>query len=329
MTDTNRAALLLAPQTAWGTVAPNSIESKAVRMTGESLTYNISNTQSDEIRSDRNVSDLIRTDASVSGDINFELSYGGTYAVSGSDYNHAMDDLLEGVMCSSFSTNVLKNGTATKAYTLEKQFGGVGGSQGGFHRIKDIMFDGMSLNLSAGSIVTGSVSAIGNTLDVSDTTQLKAPNAASVSSTDVMNAIDDVTLIQEGASLSNLSKCMNLSLTIANNLRVNNEIGTLGAARIGLGQFVVTGTMSVYFETKALFDKYIAGTASGLKFKVEDNANNNGNSYTFEIPLMEFTSGTVVAGSSNADVMVEMGFQGKFDSSEACTLKITRANASS
>jgi len=85
MTDTNRAALLLAPQTAWGTVAPNSIESKAVRMTGESLTYNISNTQSDEIRSDRNVSDLIRTDASVSGDINFELSYGGTYAVSGSN----------------------------------------------------------------------------------------------------------------------------------------------------------------------------------------------------------------------------------------------------
>ena len=78
MTDTNRAALLLAPQTAWGEVAPNSIESKAVRMTGESLTYNISNTQSDEIRSDRNVSDLIRTDASVSGDINFELSYGGT-----------------------------------------------------------------------------------------------------------------------------------------------------------------------------------------------------------------------------------------------------------
>ena len=89
MTDTNRASLLLAPQTAWGTVAASTIESKAIRMTGESLTYNISNTQSDEIRSDRNVSDLIRTDASVAGDINFELSYGGTYTVSSVDYNHA------------------------------------------------------------------------------------------------------------------------------------------------------------------------------------------------------------------------------------------------
>lgn len=327
MADTNRASLLLAPQTAYGTVAPNSIESKALRITGESLAYNITNTQSDEIRPDRNVSDLIRTDASVAGDINFEMSYGGTYSAGGTN-NHGMCDLFEGVMCSAYSTNVLKNGTTKKAYTLEKQFGGIGSSQGGFHRMQNIVFDGMTLNLSAGSIVTGSVSCIGSALDVSDTTQLKAPNAASASTTEVMNAIDDVTLIQEGDSLSSLAKCMSLSLTVANNLRINNEIGTLGAANIGLGQFVVTGNMSVYFETKALYDKYIGGTNSGLKFKVEDNANTNGNSYTFEIPLMEFTSGTVVAGSSNADVMVEMGFQGKFDSAEACTLKITRADAS-
>ena len=290
MTDTNRASLLLAPQTAWGTVATNSIESKAIRMTGESLTYNISNTQSDEIRSDRNVSDLIRTDASVAGDINFELSYGGTYTVSSVDYNHAMDDLLEGVMCSSFSSNVLKNGTAIKAYTLEKQFAGA--TNGNFHRMKDIMFDGMTLNLSAGSIVTGSVSALGSTQDIADATQLKAPNAASVSSTDVMNAIDDVTLIQTqnnatatNTTLADQTKCMNLSLTIANNLRVNNEIGTLGAARIGLGQFVVTGTMSLYFENKNLYQRYIGGNPSGLKFKVEDNANTNGNSLHLRSPI--------------------------------------------
>jgi len=333
MTDTNRASLLLAPQTAWGTVATSSIESKAIRMTGESLTYNISNTQSDEIRSDRNVADLIRTDASVGGDINFEMSYGGTYTVSSVSYNHAMDDLLEGVMCSSFSSNVLKNGTATKAYTLEKQFGGA--TSGGFHRLRDVMFDGMTLNLSAGSIVTGSVSALGSTLDVSDSTLLKAPNANSVSSTDVMNAIDDVTLIQAQDSatatdttLNNLAKCMNLSITVANNLRVNNEIGTLGAARIGLGQFVVTGTMSLYFENKNLYQRYIGGNSSGLKFKIEDNANTNGNSYTFEIPLIEFTSASVLAGSSNADVMVELGFQGKYYASDGATMKITRADAS-
>lgn len=330
MTDTNRAALVLAPQTAWGTAATNSIESKTIRMTGESLAYNIANTQSDEIRSDRNVADIIQTDASVAGDINFEMSYGGTYDVSSVDYNHAMDDMLEGVMCSSFNsaTGIIKNGTSIKAYTIEKQFGGIGGSEGGFHRLTDIMFDGMTLNLSAGSIVTGSVSCIGKSLDVADATQLKAPNSASVSTTDVMNAIDDVTLIQEGDTLSNLAKCMNLSLTIANNLRTNNEIGTLGPARIGLGQFVVTGSMSVYFETKALFDKYIAGTRSGLKFKLEDDAGTStGNSYTFEIPLLEFTSGTVLAGSANADVMVEMGFQGIYDSSAGCTLQITRADA--
>ncbi|MEP7118177.1 MAG: phage tail tube protein, partial [Acidobacteriota bacterium] len=44
-------------------------------MTGESLAFSLSKTESGEIRSDRQITDLIVTSASATGGVNFELSY--------------------------------------------------------------------------------------------------------------------------------------------------------------------------------------------------------------------------------------------------------------
>ena len=76
MTDTNRVSLSIQEEATWGTTVTDAAF-KPLRTTGESLTFNISNSQSDEIRSDRNVADMIRTDAATAGDFNFELSSGG------------------------------------------------------------------------------------------------------------------------------------------------------------------------------------------------------------------------------------------------------------
>ena len=118
-------------------------------------------------------------------------------------------------------------------------------------------------------------------------------------------------------------KVMSLDISIENNLRVRNSIGTLGATSIGMGQFVVTGSMSVYFASGGVFNKFLDNTDSSLSFQVSDGTN----SYTFLLPKIEYTGGQVVAGSTNSDVMAEMEFQAKYDATSAnqCTLKITRA----
>ena len=114
---------------------------------------------------------------------------------------------------------------------------------------------------------------------------------------------------------------MSLSLTIDNNLRAQNEIGNLGATGIGLGQFSVTGSMSAYFSSGTLYEKFVNGTDSALSITLNDGSN----SYTFLLPKIEYTTGTVTAGSTNSDVMSDLEFIAKYDTSEACTLKITRA----
>ena len=69
----DEASLAFAKQSACGTP---STALTAARYTSESMGLATESTESQEIRSDRNVIDTVRTSASVTGDVAFELSYG-------------------------------------------------------------------------------------------------------------------------------------------------------------------------------------------------------------------------------------------------------------
>jgi len=76
-----------------------------LRLTGESLRFNIGNETSKEIRSDRQISDLVQTGADCSGALNFELSY-GTY-----------DDFIAAALFSDWSADLGMSETNTIAAT--------------------------------------------------------------------------------------------------------------------------------------------------------------------------------------------------------------------
>ncbi|MBU0792217.1 MAG: hypothetical protein KKC55_17405, partial [Gammaproteobacteria bacterium] len=90
MGDSNRTALYFGEEATWGTLATSPWT--ALRFTGESFAYNITNITSGEIRSDRQITDLIQSDADTSGGFNFEFSY-ASFAT-----------LLEGALWSDWST---------------------------------------------------------------------------------------------------------------------------------------------------------------------------------------------------------------------------------
>lgn len=73
MSDSNRSQLFYAVETAYNQVPATAF--KTARFTQESLDYAITNTQSKEIRPDRQIVDLIQTDAKSSGTTDHELSF--------------------------------------------------------------------------------------------------------------------------------------------------------------------------------------------------------------------------------------------------------------
>ena len=102
MGDANRVRLSFYEESVWGTT-PATSDYQTLRWTGESLGYNIENINSEEVRSDRQISDLIQVGAENAGGFDFELSYG------------SFDELLAGALFEEWGTTVAISETTIQA----------------------------------------------------------------------------------------------------------------------------------------------------------------------------------------------------------------------
>lgn len=100
MSDSNRTQVAVVEEATFNTI-PATPRFELLRVTGEGLTYDPQTVVSDELRSDRQVSDLIRVGFETSGDLPIEMSYG------------MPDRLLEGAMCSDWALMTVRDNDGT------------------------------------------------------------------------------------------------------------------------------------------------------------------------------------------------------------------------
>lgn len=302
MTDSSSTRLAYITEVTYGTTpaTPTLLEQ---RFNSEGLNANIENVTSDEIRADRNVSDLVQVGSAASGPVGFELSYG------------SFDDWLESLMYSTWSTNVLKNGITQKSFTIEKTF--EQGATDQYHRFTGAVANSLTLTMTSQAIVTGSFDFMCKGFS-SAQAAIAGSSYTGVNSNPVINAaIDFASLAITGVTNPELT---DLELTITNNLRQQQEIGSIESRGIGTGRFQVNGSLTAYFENEELLDLFINGTGTDLTFKVGGASSLN---YVFNLANIKFETATVVAGGNDQDVMVEMTFVGLYDGTDN-TLEITR-----
>ncbi len=95
--DTSLVDLAFIAESNWG-VTPVTPTLQKVRFSEQSLNFNISTISSEEIRSDRMVSDLVQTDAEVTGSFTSEMSYGN------------VDDFMAAALYNSWNSVFEKTG---------------------------------------------------------------------------------------------------------------------------------------------------------------------------------------------------------------------------
>lgn len=293
-------------------VTPTTGDPQDLRMTGESLKFNITTETSQEIRADRQVSDLIQTGADASGDINFELS-AGTY-----------DEFMAAALCNEWvddgtdpNVSTLVNGVTENSYTLEQGFTDIG--QYIAHRGMSV--DTMNLEAATEAILTGSFTFMGMDSERKTATQLPGTPIAAPT-TEVMDSVSGF------ANLSVAGKpypcgISRVTLNVANNLRSQRALGKLGACAVLLGTQQITGEITAYFADGEMYDKYVKNQDLSLTWTLSDKA---GNSYKFTLPRIKFTDGTVNAGGLDQDVELTLPYQGLVDAN-GVTLEITRTKA--
>ncbi len=217
------------------------------------------------------------------------------------------------------SASRLVNGTTQPSFTIEKNFADI--TQ--FLSYRGMTVSKMALNLASGSILTGSFDFMGKNGARAAVTTLPGTTTASLTN-NVMNGVSSVANILEGGAVLSSTYIKSLSLSLDNALRGQDAIGVLGFAGIASGVASITGNLEVYFADGALYDKFIANTASSLSFRVNDGSLNG---YVITLPNIKYGSGKITAGGLGQDVMVSMSYQALRDATSGSTILIDRAGA--
>ena len=208
----------------------------------------------------------------------------------------------------------IENGVTSRSFSLERVYTDIANE---FVKYTGMVVDTLTLDFSLQAIATGAIGFIGQDEESAAATSGDGTNDA-VTTTEVVNTIDNIPFIQEAAADFSAT---GLSIALSNNLRRRPQLGTLGPISIGAGKCQVTGSLAAYFADATVIDKYLNATESSLAFRVTDDSDN---SYIIEIPQLKYGDGKRPAPGENQDVMLEVDFIAYRDPTELVTIRIAK-----
>lgn len=274
---------------AWGELNVTPDMSK-LRHTSAAINLTKDGFQSNEIRSDRMISDFRHGVIRAQGDIGFEFSYG------------EFDQLLAAALFGTWDGNVLKAGTTAQSFTIERQFTDVD---------KFLLFTGctvgsMSLDIPSNAMVTGSMSFIGKNAEYKETTRDATPNASIANS-----PFDSFTgELKEGGSTIGI--ITSLSISLENGVEPAFVLGSNVALQNIIGRSNLTGTMTAYFQDLTMLNKFVNETESSIELTLSDGSNQ----YVIYIPRVKYTGGEVSVSGEGA-ITISLPFQALVGSATA------------
>jgi hypothetical protein len=303
--NSSQTELSYVAETTWGEL-PSPAAFQAIRMTGESLKITNESVVSDEIRPDRNVPDTILVGGDASGGIDGELSYG------------TFDDFIESALYSTWSgspANSIVNGVTQKSFTLQKKQAG-NGLAAVYELYKGMVVDTMTINIAAKEKTTVGFTFVGKGGTIGTS---KTGTVADAGTTEIFDAANAFVLSK--AWTSPLPKLMSMTINVNNGLSGRSIAGSRDLVRVSAGRCTVTGSASFYFETKALMDLFLAGTASDLAVTL---GKTTGQKYTITLPNVKITDADHFSPNNDDDVMLNITWSAHYDDGIDGTIKMER-----
>ena len=292
-------------------------------ITGESLTGNASTALSNTLNSNRQTSDSFLNSLDVSGSLEFEFSK-----------SPALTLLFESAMGSdtvvSTTNRDLYVGNEQKTFTVEKRFEDA--SDPGvylYHRFVGCVANTLTLNMTAGSEMTGSVGIIGETMTTA-TAIISGATYPAVTQ-DVFRAPDVDSIVIDNAA-NTLETTLSTSCITDTTININNNyrgiqcLGTLGNAEVVIGTFECSYSQTIFFGHSQLMDDFLAQVQLDEIITIGDDTTDN--HYVFTTTNGKAASNQVLAGGTGSDVVNAVTINWLYDSTAGTptTLQIHTAS---
>lgn len=272
--------------------------------TGTTLALSKDGIESEKLRGDRQVEDFRHGNKSIGGDISCELEYA------------AFDTLLEAAFGGTWTADVLKTGTTRRSFTFERKFADLATPE--YHRYTGCEINSMALSIAPNQMVGLTFGIVGKDLSLNTTQVASSTYSADVGETPFDSFTGSIT--EGGSSIAVVTA---LELTLENGLEPLFAVGSQTTTQPAIGKSRVTGSLTTYFDSKTLYEKFVNETSSSISVTLTDV---DGNDYLIEIGNVKYNSGQPdVAGEG--PVTIAMDFVGLYDSSDASNIVITRSTA--
>jgi hypothetical protein len=292
----SRSSLSYIVESTFGTTPAGNFQN--LPFTSHSLNMTKDRVEGTDIQADR----MSRVDRhgnrQVAGDITADLR--------DTDY----DDFLEAAMLNTWDGNVLKVGTVPKYFSIEDYAADIDQAR---------LFTGCSVNtlsvaLAPNAMVTGTFGIVGKDMVISSTekTQDAATGAAPFDSYS-----GDLEI---GGSVAAIVTAMDF--TVTNGFAPTFVVGDDSAPSLEVGNAVVEGSISAYFEDASLLNRFINETETSLKVTVGDNEGTP-NTMEFFFPRCKINSADVGVDGPTSRV-IALSFVALRDDTEETNLRITR-----
>jgi hypothetical protein len=171
------------------------------------------------------------------------------------------------------------------------------------------------MSVSPNAIVTATFGIIGKGLTLA-TSSVAGSTYATPS--DVQPFDSFTGSITEGGSA--IAVVTSIEFTLENGLEPLFAVGSVTTNRPSIGKSRLSGTMTTYFESKTLYEKFINETSSAIELTLLDV---DGNEYIFSFPNIKYNSGQPDVSGEGA-VTISMDFIALYDPTDASQIVITR-----
>ena len=213
----------------------------------------------------------------------------------------------------------IRNSTTKKSYSIERQY--LDQTSPLYEVFTGMTVDTFNLAAEAASIVTATFGFLGKDSSMS-TTRTSGATSIDATTNDVLNSSSNIASIREGGSvISGSNFVLNLSVNVANNLRRNNAVGSVGAVEMGVGESTVTGDLTTYFDDATLVDKVIDNTETSLDFRFIDS---DDQVIIVDMPRVKYSSGAPDVTGKNTDVTANLQYQALRDTTLGYQLQLQR-----
>lgn len=177
-----------------------------------------------------------------------------------------------------------------------------------------------TLNIAAAALIDGSMDFMGKNTVRGTSTAFPGSTAAS-RAYEILSGASNVSQLWEGTAPLSSTFLKSVQLNFDNVQRAQEAIANFGYAGIGSGTVAVTGTIEAYFADGTLYDKFLSNAYTQIIVAMQDPS---GNGYVITMPRVNLTSGTIVAGAKDQDLMAQFEFAGYSDDANAdATLRKT------